>query len=161
MILYYLDASAWVKRYYRETGTDWVQNLFVQNPTLACASLGVVEVMATLARKRKAVEISPELFEQKAQELEDDWSRFVQVQFTTEVVDLARRSAKTLALRGADAIHLASALVIRGRLEENDQLIFIGSDDELLRAAESSGLVVIDPSEPEPHSPGSVRIRND
>ena len=28
MIFYYLDASAWVKRYYRESGTDLVQGLF-------------------------------------------------------------------------------------------------------------------------------------
>ena len=28
MIFYYLDASAWVKRYYQETGTRWVQKLF-------------------------------------------------------------------------------------------------------------------------------------
>lgn len=61
MIFHYLDASAWVKRYYRETGTDWVQGLFTQNSTMACASLGVVEVIATLARKRKAGEINPEL----------------------------------------------------------------------------------------------------
>lgn len=160
MIFYYLDASAWVKRYYRETGTDWIQNLFAQNPTVACATLGVVEVIATLARKRKAVEINLELFEQKAQELDDDWSRFVQVQLTTEVVDLARQSAHALALRGADAIHLASANLLKGRLGENDQLILVASDDELLNAAQSSGLAVLDPNKPETRFPGSVRAQN-
>lgn len=57
MIFYYLDASAWVKRYYLETGTSWLQALFDAAPTVACASLGLVEVMATLARKHKAEEI--------------------------------------------------------------------------------------------------------
>ena len=57
MIFYYLDASAWVKRYYHESGTTWVQSLFEHNQVLACASLGLVEVMATLARKCKAREI--------------------------------------------------------------------------------------------------------
>jgi len=28
MIFYFLDASAWVKRYFKEKGTDFVQNLF-------------------------------------------------------------------------------------------------------------------------------------
>jgi predicted nucleic acid-binding protein len=53
MIFYYLDSSAWVKRYYQESGTTWVQSLFEHNQVLACASLGLVEVMATLARKCK------------------------------------------------------------------------------------------------------------
>jgi predicted nucleic acid-binding protein len=57
VIFYYLDASAWVKRYYEEPGTRWVQELFAQNPTIACATLGLIEVMATLARKQKARDI--------------------------------------------------------------------------------------------------------
>lgn len=67
MIFYYLDASAWVKRYYQETGTTWVQDLFAQNQTIACASLGLIEVMATLARKEKAQEIDPSILEQERQ----------------------------------------------------------------------------------------------
>lgn len=43
MIFYYLDASAWVKRYYLETGTPWIQALFDSAPTVTCASLGLVE----------------------------------------------------------------------------------------------------------------------
>lgn len=67
MIFYYLDASAWVKRYYQETGTSWVQKLFADNVTMACASLGLVEVMATLARKAKAREIAHSLLTLKRQ----------------------------------------------------------------------------------------------
>ena len=76
MIFYYLNASAWVKRYYWEPGTRWAQELFAQNPTMACASLGLIEVVATLARKRKARDIDLLSFEQKVQELEEDWGRF-------------------------------------------------------------------------------------
>ena len=72
MIFYYLDASTWVKRYYWEPGTRWVQELFAQSPTIACASLGLIEVMATLARKQKARDIDLLSFEQKVQELEEE-----------------------------------------------------------------------------------------
>ena len=72
MIFYYLDSSAWVKRYYQESGTTWVQDLFTHNRAMACASLGLIEVMATLARKGKAREINPSMLEQKVQELEED-----------------------------------------------------------------------------------------
>ena len=51
MIYYYLDASAWVKRYAKERGAKWMQDIFDQRPLMASASLGFVEVMATLARK--------------------------------------------------------------------------------------------------------------
>lgn len=57
-------------------------------------------------------------------------------------------------VRGADAVHLASALLLQKRLaEDDDQLIFIASDHELNRAAQASGLIVVDPEKEE--------IRND
>ena len=150
MIFYYLDASAWGKRYYWESGTQWVQELFAQNPTIACASLGLIEVTATLARKRKARDIDLLSFEQKVQELEEDWVRFIQIQLTIETMDLAKDLAKNMALRGADAVHLASALVLQRRFADaEDRLVFVASDRELKDAAQSSGLVVSDPEEQE------------
>ena len=158
MIFYYLDASAWVKRYYSELGTRWVQELFAQHPTIACASLGLIEVTATPARKRKAREIDPLPFEQKVQELEEDWGSFIQIQLTTEAVDLAKDLARNMALRGADAVHLASALVLQRRFADvEDRLVFVASDRELKEAAQSSSLAVIDPEEQEKQatSPGN------
>ena len=164
MIFYYLDASAWVKRYYWEPGTRWVQELFAQNPTIACASLGLIEVTATLARKRKAREIDPLSCEQKVRELEEDWRGFIQIQLTTETTDLAKDLARDMALRGADAVHLASALVLRRRFADaEDRLIFVASDRELKEAAQSSGLAVIDPEEQEKQatSPGAETQEED
>jgi predicted nucleic acid-binding protein len=150
VIFYYLDASAWVKRYHQELGTRWVQDLFAQNPTVACASLGLIEVMATLTRKRKAREIDPASFQQKVQELEEDWERFIQIQMTAEVVDTAKDLARSLALRGADSVHLASAVVLQKRFTDDvDRLILITSDHELKEATPSSGLTVVDPEEEE------------
>ena len=156
MIFYYLDASAWVKNYYREPGTGWVRDLFArdEDKALVCSSLGIVEVTATLARKRKSREISLVAFERGINELEDDWMRIIEVQFTTEVVEMARELAGKLALRGADAVHLASALLLQGRFEEeSDRLILVTSDRELKQAAQESGLVVIDPDEQETEIP--------
>jgi hypothetical protein len=57
---------------------------------------------------------------------------------------------KELALRGADAVHLASALVIWSRLaEEDDRLTLVVSDRELKAAAQSSDLATINPEEQE------------
>jgi predicted nucleic acid-binding protein len=150
VIFYYLDASAWVKRYYRESGTSSVQRLFVTEQKLACASLGFVEVMATLARKRKAHDISSAAFEQKSVELESDWERFIQIQLSAEAVDLAKVMARRLGLRGADAIHLASALILQERfVDEDDRLVLVTSDRELKEAGETAGLIVLNPEEGE------------
>jgi uncharacterized protein len=150
VIFLYLDASAWVKRYYSELGTRWVQEWFAQNPTIACASLGLIGVTATLARKRKAREIDPFPFEQKVQELEEDWGSFIQIHLSTETLDLAKDLARNMALRGADAVHLASALVLQRRFADvEDRLVFVASDRELKEAAQSSSLAVIDPEEEE------------
>jgi len=51
MMLYYLDSSAWVKRYFEERGSAWVDGLFEQEHLLSCSTLGLVEVRATAARK--------------------------------------------------------------------------------------------------------------
>ena len=140
MIFYYLDASAWLKRYYQETGTRWVQRLFANGETLTCASLGVVEVTATLARKAKAREISRKQLTQKVRELDEDWSRFIQIHLSVEAVAQAREVARQRALRGADAIHLASALVLRSRfVEAEDQLVLVVSDPPIEGSRAISG----------------------
>jgi uncharacterized protein len=150
VILYYLDASAWVKRYYAEKGTEWVQDLFSRNELMACATLGVIEVTATLSRKRKAQEINPAQYRQKIEELEDDWGGFVQIQLTRELVSIAGELAKKYALRGSDAVHLASALRLQQRTDEkNVQVIIVTADAELKKASESADLEVVDPEDKE------------
>ena len=146
--VYYLDASAWVKRYYEESGTLWVQNLFVGDVSIASASLGLVEVMATLSRKRKACEIDASDFEEKAGELARDWHDFIHVHMTEEAIEIATGLAREKALRGADAVHLAAALMLRRRLNpESDEVVLVASDRELKSAAASVSLLVVDPEE--------------
>jgi hypothetical protein len=54
MMLYYLDSSAWAKRYFQETGSEAVDLLAEQLPVLACSPLSLIEVGSTTARKRNA-----------------------------------------------------------------------------------------------------------
>lgn len=77
MTFLYLDASAWVKRYYQEPGSQHIHGLFSGDDPPVCSVLGVVEVVATLARKCKAHEITGEDFEAKLADIERDWRSFV------------------------------------------------------------------------------------
>jgi hypothetical protein len=149
MTVYYLDASAWVKRYYAEPGSDRVRELFAQDAMMASASLGLLEVAATLARKEKAGEISRAGLDQALAALRRDWDRFAQVHLTEDVLADALVVARTGALRGADAVHLASALLLAAHLSsQEDEMAFVATDRELREAAGAAGLRVLDPTKP-------------
>jgi predicted nucleic acid-binding protein len=72
---------------------------------------------------------------------------FYQVPMLASVIDSALSLARKEALRGADALHLASAVLLAAFLEERrNDLVFVGSDRELNALAERLGLSVIDPA---------------
>jgi len=148
MTAYYLDASAWVKRYCIEAGSSWVRQLFNSGALMCCATLGVVEVAATLARKTRAGEIDRTLGETMARRLRRDWSGFYQIEMTSGVLEAALEAAGREALKGADAVHLASALIVADHLRRHaTELVFVASDRELEQAAARAGLPTTDPAE--------------
>jgi hypothetical protein len=63
----YIDPSAWVKRYYHETGTALtnqpLDRLLRSRPTrLLCSRMGILEVVAVLHRHRNAGRVAQSLF---------------------------------------------------------------------------------------------------
>ena len=62
MMLHYLDSSAWVKRYFDESGSDWVDSLFEEDCLLSGSTLGLIEVQATAARRCAAGAIDAAAF---------------------------------------------------------------------------------------------------
>lgn len=149
MILYYLDASVWVKRYYEEAGTRRVEALFSGDNLLGCSGLGLVEVTAVLSRKHKAGDISREARDNRIRELERDWTTFVRIRVSDEIIARASRLTRELPLRGADAVHLASALSAAESLAASGhRLVLATCDRELAQAAEASGLEVFNPEGP-------------
>ena len=72
------------------------------------------------------------------EEFIEDWSRFVVVEVTDRVVKHAGELAAHRALRGFDALHLASALNLRDRL--STPVSFLAFDRELSLAAKREAL---------------------
>jgi uncharacterized protein len=160
MTVYYLDASVWVKCYHREVGTTWMRRLVAEGASLACASLGLVEVLATLARKGRAGFISELALQPKIDAVRADWQRAIQVNLSSDVLEVAATQARYLALRGADAVHLASAMVLSRRLEAvGDQVTVVTSDRELAEAARIVNLNVLNPEAEEAQLPETPRGR--
>ncbi len=146
MNFYYLDACVWVKHYHSEAGTQWVSDLFSQQPPIFYSSLGWIEVCSTLARKQKTGAFDQSQLEEKLGELDDHWDNFLQVQISAEIALRAAEVTRQYALRGADSIHLAVALFIQENfVEPADEFTFVTSDRELLVAAKAAGLTVVDP----------------
>ena len=50
MTVHYFDPSAWIKRFFRESGSDTINALFRSTPAAACSRLGLLEVTATITR---------------------------------------------------------------------------------------------------------------
>jgi len=147
MIFYYLDSSSWVKYYSDEKGSKWIGNLLQTYQAFASSPLGFIEVLTILARKFKNREANPQL-ETKMRYLDEDWLSFLHIPLNEPVVNIVREIVKKKTLKGADTIHLASALLLKRKLEEKaDKLIFISSDKKLNEAAKKYDLDVINPEE--------------
>ena len=148
MIIYYFDASAWVKRYYLETGYGMDSGSIFSKPSHGLFKPGIYRSRRYFGAKKKADEIDTIQHDQKQSELESDWENFIQIQCSDKVTSKAIDLAKSYALRGADAIHLASALHLYGLFSFTEhQLIFVTSDIELKEAAQAAGLNVVDPND--------------
>jgi predicted nucleic acid-binding protein len=143
-VLYYLDSSVWVKRYFAEAGSSWVHMLFSREITLAGTALGYIEVAAALARRMRSGWSLPALQHQ----LMTEWNGMLQFEITSSVYEQALLLAWEQKLRGADAIHLAVAHQLRDQASRRSlDFVLVASDTELIRAAQELHLVVTNPAE--------------
>lgn len=146
MTVHYLDSSVWLKRYFREDGSEAVHRLFLAQDLLAGSWLGAVEVSAAIARQSGARHIRDSVRSEMELQLDREWAGFL----CTEAVEADFVAALVIArkdgLRGADAIHLALALRLGEQLRDaGDELILWTSDGELLKAAIKAGIAVQNP----------------
>ena len=69
---------------------------------------------------------------------EKDWSNYLSLSVTADIIRLAGDLAEKHALRGFDSIHLASALTLRREL--SSPVLFSCFDDNLQKASEHEEL---------------------
>lgn len=140
---YYLDSSALVKRYFQESGSPTVDQLFSADSLFMTASLTYAELYATVHRLYREGFLSIKNREGLLQSFEKDWKKFGIIDFSPEVRRWIPHLSKKFPLRGADAVHLASAVTL---LERGVHLQFLASDKKLLHAAEDYGFQILDPT---------------
>jgi uncharacterized protein len=154
----YLDSSALIKRYQNEPGTD-VLNARLQAEAKGLRAvftsvLTYAEIHASLARRVREQLLSPEEAAAVANEFDADWVLSLgPIELGTNVLGFVRDIVRGFPLRGADAVHLASALWLRDMARlgmKADQytgpLVFVSSDKQLARAASKHKIEVFDPA---------------
>ena len=135
----YLDSSAIIKRFAAEKGSESVRRIIEQETPIATAKISYAEIHSGLARKKRAGDLPAGAYALICRQVELDWQSYVRIELTDEVLVLARELIQRHPLRGFDAIHLASALILRESLGE--QITFVGADERQLEAAAKEHLV--------------------
>ena len=152
MYYFYFDASALVKRYTREAGSDTINFLFANAPLdrMQCLILGAVEVLWTCVRKRNDGRITHSHFTQATGYLEQEVintnSDFKTISIPDNLILNSMSLIESHSINSVDAIVLRSALDIAAELHSTGStLVLVASDQRLLRAAQDEGLVVFNP----------------
>ena len=138
MILY-LDASALVKRYVAEVGSDEVGRAIAEASTVGTALITRAEVAAALARAARVGALTEEEAQAAVGVFRAEWPDLVRVQVTEIVVARADGLAWEHGLRGYDAVHLAAAFLWQEAIGE--PVSFSTFDRRLWSAANKVGLI--------------------
>ena len=153
MALVFWDASALVKRYAIEMGSDTVNAIFAASPShqMASTSWGYVETFSMLLRRRNGGVINAAAFTTAITALQQEV--VLDPDFGLVPVDEATvfASVSTIQqhnLNTTDAVILTALLEYRQASPPDTQAcVVVASDKRLLRASHDSGLNTIDPED--------------
>lgn len=151
MTLYYLDASALVKRYVAETGSAFVTRLTSSSESneIWLATIGCVELVAALYRRVNTGALTSSSAWNAEQAFRGDWQQVFQpIDLNASILARAMGLAKLHLLRAYDAVQLATAvdLQVNRRALNLSWPIFVSADQRLNQAALAEGLLVDDPN---------------
>lgn len=116
MILY-LDTSALVKLYVEEEGTEAVQRAVDDAESVATSAVAYPEARSAFARLERDGHLSSEEHRTAVAALDRDWPSYEVVDVTRSIGGVGGALAARHLLRGFDAVHLASAVVLRAARE--------------------------------------------
>jgi predicted nucleic acid-binding protein len=136
----YFDTSSLLKFIIKEIGSEENLNIWNLSDEKVCSQLTRTEMHSALMRKVREGSISASAMRARLNAMDKIFADVVLVDITSEVIDASCELVKELPLKSADAIHLATALMVRADL-------FSSSDKRLCAAASESGIAVTDPTE--------------
>lgn len=131
----YFDTSAFLKLVVEEVGSDQAIEIWSAAETTVSSVLLYPEALAALAQAERLARLSPVRRRDARAEFEALFADVGLVAASTDLLRQAGDLAETHALRGYDAVHLASALAIA-----DDRTVMVTADRHIRTAARNVGL---------------------
>ncbi len=135
MAIVYFDSSAFVKLLVEEEGSALAAALWDGCDAAVSSRLAYPEVRAALAAAGRTCRLDPRSRRKAEADWEEFWSATRAVELTANVTEHAGNLAAQHALRGADAVHLASALAVG-----SPDVVLVVWDERLRAGAFAAGL---------------------
>ena len=137
----FFDTSAMIKRYIVESDSDAIIELWNKASLATASPLLYAESIATFARKRREEPQNTDAIARLQAAFHSDFDSLTRVALDDDVHRRVVRLLERHALRGADAVHLASAALVHDLLQE--PVTFACADARLVTAAKAEGLHVV------------------
>lgn len=134
----YFDSSALFKLVMVEDGSDLARSIWSARAQRVASPLAYAEVRAALAAAARASRLSGARLRAGVVNFDRIWDRISSLSLDEQIARRAGHLAERHALRGPDAVHLASALSIEG-----PDVIIATWDRALSRAASAAGCAVV------------------
>lgn len=131
----FFDSSAFVKRYIQEPGTDKVLLWCDQATEIGLSGIVLPEIISVFCRLRREDKLTETQYRTLKGLLLADIEDITVCDLTPKVLAQSVLSLENNVLRGMDAIHIGSAVVLQAD-------IFISSDNRQCEAAVHAGLKV-------------------
>jgi len=139
----YFDSSALVKRYIEEEGSKEVNKLLHGPEKAVTSRLAYPEILSAIIRRHRAGDIATADCERIKREFRVEWGRYTIIEVHSELFSIIDKLIEKHALRGADSIHLSTALWLQQVTKQD--VLFAASDAELLNAAKAEKMRTCNP----------------
>lgn len=131
----FFDTSAFVKRYFAESGTDAVLDWCQRATEIGLSAIAVPELISAFCRLQRENKITNKQYQELKKALLSDVEDIAIGDLTPRVLLHTMNSLENNVLQAMDAIHIGSAMAL-----ECD--VFISADQRQLDAARQAGLTV-------------------
>jgi len=139
-MIVYIDASALVKRYIKESGSPEVNDLFAEAASMLTNLISRAEVSAAIMRAARTGIIEQDAAERVLQKFRSEWESYQRLPVTEATVARADAIVSEYDLHGYDAVHLAAAMLWQEAI--GIPVTLATFDSKLWEAARQAGLDV-------------------
>lgn len=147
MSFYFLEATAFLKLFVQEPGTDaLIRRLeLVEDNRKLISAATPLEVYAAIRRRERAGDIAHVDAATALEALRLESARTVQQPLNPAVLESARQLLDRTALRWPQTLQLGAAITARDMFR-GTPILFVSSSSQLLEAATGEGMETVDPA---------------